>query len=291
MTTRLNTAIKGYPTVTKESIKTAILNLLEAREPENTNQAVYEKLLSMIDLTSLNTTDSEESIARFTEKVNDFGEKYPEYSNVAAICVYPAFVKTVRETLTEGVEIAAVAGGFPHAQTFIEVKIAETSLAVMDGATEIDVVMPIGKLLEHKYDEIVEEISEIKSACREAHLKVIVESGTLSLSDLRIACILAMEAGADFIKTSTGKQQPGATLEATYCMCIMIAEYQRLNGRKVGFKAAGGIKTTQEAVQFYTVVETVLGNEWLNKDFFRIGASSLANALLSDLIGEKTAFF
>jgi len=291
MMTKIDAAIKQYPQFTKESIKTAILNLLETGEPANTNQVVYEKLLGFIDLTSLNTTDSEESIAQFTEKVNDFGEKYPEYSNVAAICVYPVFVKTVRETLTEGVEIAAVAGGFPHAQTFIEVKIAETSLALLDGATEIDVVIPVGKLLEHKYEEIVEELREIKSACREAQLKVIVESGALSLSDLRIACIVAMEAGADFIKTSTGKQQPAATLEAAYCMCSMIAEYYRLSGRKVGFKAAGGIKTTQEAVQYYTLVESVLGKEWLNKDGFRIGASSLANALLSDLVGQETVFF
>lgn len=291
MNTRINEAIKQYPTFTKESIKTAILQLLENREPENSNQAVYEKILGMIDLTSLNTTDSEESISAFTEKVNQFGETYPEYSNVAAICVYPAFVKTVGETLTEGVEIAAVTGGFPHAQTFIEVKVAETSLAVLDGATEIDCVMPIGKLLDKKYDEIVEELKELKSACREARLKVILESGALSLSDLRIACILAMEAGADFIKTSTGKQQPGATLDAAYCMCSLIAEYHRLSGRKVGFKAAGGIRTTQEAVQYYTVVESILGKEWLSKDYFRIGASSLANELLSDVLGEKTRFF
>lgn len=291
MTTKINAAINQYPTLTEKTIKENILNLLEKKEPVNTNQAIYEKLLGMVDLTSLNTTDSEDSIAQFTEKVNDFGEKYPEYSNVAAICVYPSLVKTVRETLTEGVEIAAVAGGFPHAQTFTEVKIAETSLAVFDGATEIDVVMPIGKLREKKYEEIVEELMEIKSACRDAQLKVILESGALNLSDVRIASILAMEAGADFIKTSTGKQQPAATMDAAYCMCSMIAEYHRLSGRKVGFKAAGGIKTTQEAVQYYTLVESVLGDEWLNKDYFRIGASSLANALLSDIIGEKTVFF
>jgi deoxyribose-phosphate aldolase len=291
MNTRITDAIKQYPAFTKESIKTAILELLESREPENSKKVVYEKILGMIDLTSLNTTDSEESIAAFTEKVNLFGETYPEYSNVAAICVYPAFVKTVGETLTEGVEIAAVTGGFPHAQTFIEVKIAETSLAVMDGATEIDCVMPIGKLLEKKYDEIVEELKELKSACRDAKLKVILESGAISLSELRIACILAMEAGADFIKTSTGKQQPAATLDAAYCMCTLIAEYHKLSGRKVGFKAAGGIKTTQEAVQYYTVVESILGKEWLSKDYFRIGASSLANELLSDVLGEKTVFF
>jgi deoxyribose-phosphate aldolase len=291
MSTRINEVLNQYPTFTKESIKTAILQVLENREPENSNQAVYEKILGLIDLTSLNTTDSDESISAFTEKVNLFGETYPEYSNVASICIYPAFVKTVVETLTEGVEIAAVTGGFPHAQTFIEVKIAETSLAVMDGATEIDCVMPIGKLLEKKYDEIVEELKELKSACRDAKFKVILESGALSLSELRIACILAMESGADFIKTSTGKQQPAATLDAAYCMCTLIAEYHKLSGRKVGFKAAGGIKTTQEAVQYYTVVESILGKEWLSKDYFRIGASSLANELLSDVLGEKTVLF
>ncbi len=291
MKTKLIEAFNQYPTFSEQTIKKNIKALLDEGEPANQCQAVYEKLLGFIDLTSLNTTDTEENIANLTEKVNNYGDVYPEYPNMAAICVYPSLVKTVSETLTEGVEIAAVTGGFPHSQTFIEVKIAETSLTVLDGATEIDIVFPIGKLLDHKYDEILEELKELKSACRDARLKVILESGALTLSDLRIASILAMEAGADFIKTSTGKQQPAATLEASYCMCSLIAEYHRISGRRVGFKAAGGIKSTLEAVQYYTLVESILGKEWLNKDLFRIGASSLVNAILSDVTGEEVIFF
>ena len=171
---------------------------------ENKNSDVFKTMFSLIDLTSLNTTDNEESIEKFTQRVNSFGEEFPELENVAAICVYPSLTKVVRETLTEGVEIAAVAGGFPHSQTFTEVKIAETALAVLDGASEIDIVISVGKLLEKKYDEIIEEIQEIKSACKEAHLKVIIESGALNIENICIASILSMEAGADFIKTSTG---------------------------------------------------------------------------------------
>lgn len=291
MNTRLKEAINQYPSFTQASISQSLQEILKAGETRNSNQAVYEKILRLLDLTSLNTTDSEKSIEALTEKINQFGDSYPEYSNVAAICVYPAFVHTVREVLTEDVEIAAVTGGFPHAQTFMEIKIAETSLAIMDGATEIDVVMPIGKLKENNFEEILEDLQEIKAACKEAKLKVILESGALSLSELRMACILAMEAGADFIKTSTGKQQPGATLDAAYCMCSLISKYYTLSGRKVGFKAAGGIRTNLEAVHYYSIVESVLGKEWLTKDLFRIGASSLANDILSGLLNKKIVFF
>ncbi len=291
MKTKINEILDQYPVLTEAEIKKDILNILEKRSPENSNADVYAKILSMIDLTSLNTADTVESIEKFTEKVNSFSDKYPELENVAAICVYPSMVKTVRETLTEGVDIASVSGGFPHSQTFIEVKIAETSLAVLDGASEIDIVIPVGKLLERKYEEIIEEIKEIKSACRDAKLKVILESGALNLHDLRVACILAMESGADFIKTSTGKQQPAATPLAAYYMCTMIAKYHELTGKKVGFKAAGGISTPDEAIQYYCIVESILGKEWLDKEYFRFGASRLANAVLSEILGEKTEHF
>jgi len=193
--------------------------------------------------------------------------------------------------LTEPVHIAAVIGGFPHAQTFQEVKIAEASLAIMDGADEIDMVMPIGKLAEKKYDEIMDEIMEIKSASKNATVKVILETGLLSQEEIRLASILALEAGADFIKTSTGKLTPAATPEAAWIMCRMIAEYHQLSGRKAGFKAAGGISTTEEALTYYCLVDELLGKEWLTKDLFRIGASRLANNLLSDITGEPLTYF
>ncbi|MDP4278065.1 MAG: deoxyribose-phosphate aldolase [Bacteroidota bacterium] len=291
MKSQFDAILEQYPTFNEKEVQLNIAELLKQKSAGNQTAAVYKTILSLIDLTSLNTNDTEEGIQAFTTKVNDFEEAYPELENVAAICVYPSMVKTVREVLTVGVDIAAVTGGFPHSQTFMEVKIAETSLAVLDGASEIDIVFPVGKLLEEKYDDIVDEIREIKSACREARLKVILESGLLSMKQLRIASILAMTAGADFIKTSTGKLQPAATLEAAWCMCKMIAEYNRINDRKVGFKAAGGIRTTEEAVNYYCVVESLLGKEWLNKELFRFGASSLANNVLSDITGEKVKFF
>jgi len=288
---KITEALSQYTPLSEKEIQDKTSDILNDKMGINHNKKVYETILGCIDLTSLNTIDTDESIAAFTERVNDFGDNYPELPNVAAICVYPSLVKTVRETLTEGVEIAAATAGFPHSQTFIEVKIAETSLAILDGASEIDVVMPIGKLLEGRYEEIVEEIQELKAACHDANLKVILESGALKVKDLQNAAILAMESGADFIKTSTGKQEPAATITAAYCMCRMILEYYQKSGRKVGFKAAGGISTTEEALKYYCIVESVLGNEWLNKDLMRFGASRLANNIVSDILEEKTICF
>lgn len=288
MTTKLERVLEQYPTFDTATIKADIERILST---EKANKDVYKTLFSLIDLTSLNTTDTEEGIEAFTQKVNEFGDAYPEYPNVAAICVYPNMVRVVKEVLTENVDIAAVAAGFPHAQTFMEVKMAETALAVLDGATEIDIVVSVGKLLEGKYDDIVEEIQEIKAACKDASLKVILESGALKVEDLRIASILAMEAGADFIKTSTGKQQPAATLEAAWVMCQCIKTFHTLTGKKVGFKAAGGIVTTEDALAYYCLVEAILGHEWLTKELFRLGASRLANNLLSDVEGHSIVFF
>lgn len=288
---KITSVLKEYATFNEAEVQKSIEAILLEKKAANHTKEVYETILSCIDLTSLNTTDTEESIAKMVEKVNDFGEKYPELPNVAALCVYPSMVKTVRDCLTEGVEIASVAAGFPHSQTFIEVKVAETSLAVLDGASEIDIVLSVGKLLEKKYEDIVEELQEIKAACREAHLKVILESGALKFEDLRVASILSMESGADFIKTSTGKQQPAATTTAAYVMCQLIREFHEKTGKKVGFKAAGGIVTTEEALDYYCIVEAVLGKEWLQKDLFRFGASRLANNILSELLEKPTAAF
>jgi len=288
---KITEAIGQYSILNKTDIKAKVSAILNEKMAENQNQKVYEILLSCIDLTSLNTTDTEEDIANMTEKVNNFEDLYPELPNVAAICVYPSMVNTVHEVLTAGVEIATVTAGFPHSQTFIEVKIAETSLAVMDGATEIDIVFPIGKLLEGKNEEIMEELKEIKTACRDAKLKIILESGALEIENIQRSAILSMESGADFIKTSTGKQQPAATTTAAFAMCQMILEYYQKSGRKVGFKAAGGISTTEEALQYYCIVESILGSEWLHKDLLRFGASKLANNVLSDITGENSPCF
>jgi deoxyribose-phosphate aldolase len=288
---KITSVLKEYTTFNEVEVQKNIEDLLLKRKTANHTKKVYETILSCIDLTSLNTTDTEEGIATMVQKVNNFGEKYPELPNVAAICVYPSMVKTVRDCLTEGVEIASVAAGFPHSQTFIEIKVAETALAILDGASEIDVVLSVGKLLEKKYEEIVEELQEIKAACKDAHLKVILESGALKMEDLRVASILSMESGANFIKTSTGKQQPAATLTAAYVMCKLIREYFDKTGRKVGFKAAGGIATTEEALDYYCIVEDVLGEEWLQKELFRFGASRLANNILTELFEKPTSEF
>jgi deoxyribose-phosphate aldolase len=259
---------------------------------ENDTVAVYKQCLNQIDLTSLNGTDTHAEIISMVEKVNGFKAKFPHLPNVGAICVYPALVPVVKEHLTENVGIAAVSAGFPASQTFIEVKVAETAMCVMEGATEIDVVISIGKFLEDNYQEVYEELSEIKAACREAHLKVILETGALqSASNIKKASILAMASGADFIKTSTGKIPVAATLEATYIMCHAIKEWYTKTGVKVSYKPAGGIVTTEDAVKHYTIVKEILGNEWLNNTMFRFGASRLANNLLSSIEGKEVKYF
>lgn len=229
----------------------------------------------------------------FTEKVNQFDDEFPDLKNVAAICVYPNFAPIVKNTLeVDGVNIACVSGGFPSSQTFIEVKIAETAMAISQGANEIDIVISVGKFLSGAYEEMCDEIEELKAVCKDNHLKVILETGALkSASNIKKASILAMYSGADFIKTSTGKQQPAATPEAAYVMCEAIKEYYQKTGRKVGFKPAGGINTVNDAVVYYTIVKEVLGEEWLSNEWFRLGTSRLANLLLSEIKGEELKFF
>ncbi len=275
-----------------DSVKQDVEKIIAGHYAENDNKEVYKKCLSLIDLTSLNGTDTHQEIVSMVEKVNGFSAKFPHLSNVGAICVYPALVETVKKHLTENIGIASVAAGFPASQTFIEVKVAETAMAVMEGATEIDVVISIGKFLEKDYQEVYEELSEIKSSCRDAHLKVILETGALqSASNIKKASILAMSAGADFIKTSTGKIPVAATLEATYIMCQAIKEWHEKTGVRVSYKPAGGIVTTEDAVKHYTIVKEILGNDWLNNKMFRIGASRLANNLLSSIEGKEVKYF
>ena len=276
-----------------DEIMMKVDQLIEKHLGENNNIDVKKEIFHCIDLTTLKCTDSEESVMKFTEKVNEFVDKYPDLDNVAAICVYPNMAEIVSDSLeADNVKIACVSGGFPSSQTFMEVKVAETAMAIHAGAEEIDIVMPIGKFLCGDYEGMCDEIGELKDICGEKPLKVILETGALrTASNIKKAAILAMYAGADFIKTSTGKEAISATPEAALIMCEAIKEYHRETGRKVGFKAAGGIDSVKKALAYYTIVKEVLGEEWLNNGLFRIGTSRLTNLLLSDIIGEEVKFF
>lgn len=267
--------------------------IVEGKVAENNTPEVKKFLFNCIDLTTLNTTDSDESVMKFTQNVNRFDEEYPDLKNVAAICVYPCFAEIVKDTLeVEDVKIACVSAGFPSSQTFTEVKVAETAMALMDGADEIDIVISVGKFLSGDYEGMCDEIQELKETCKEKHLKVILETGALKTAEnIKKASILAMYAGADFIKTSTGKQQPAATPEAAYVMCQAIKEYHEQTGIKIGFKPAGGINCVNDALVYYTIVKEVLGEEWLNNSLFRLGTSRLANLLLSEILEKEVKFF
>ncbi len=290
---RLTAVLQKYDYSLKlDDISKRVDDILDKHMAANMQSSVYSKLISFVDLTSLKTDDNEDTISALVDKVNAFDDKFEILPHPAAICVYPSFVGLVRSTLTEDVEIAAVAGGFPHSQTMIEVKVAEVSLAVAEGATEIDVVIPVGKVMKRQYDEILEELSEIKSACRDAHLKVILETSLIRDPELiKEAAVVAMVAGADFIKTSTGKDSQCASLEAVYTMCEAVAEFNKLNNTKVGIKVAGGVSTTSDAVKYYTLVEQMLGEEWLTPELFRIGASRLVNNLLTSISGKDVKYF
>ena len=268
---------KFEPAGSPEEVAERVKTLLEKHGKENFTPDVLKQIHSFIDLTSLTSIDTKESIWKLVDKVNDFEGTRPDVPNVAAICTYPLFVETVKQALAaQDVKIASVAGGFPSSQTFMEIKIAETAMAVMQGADEIDVVMNLGYFMEENYEEIAEEIQEIKESCRDAKLKVILETGALVAPEsIRKASILALYSGADFIKTSTGKGYPGATPEAVYTMCQVLKKYHSITGKRVGIKVSGGVRTAEDAVRYYTLVKEVLGNDWLNKDLFRIGASSL----------------
>lgn len=275
------------------AVQMAVEKIVRENYEKYNTVEVYKQLFNCIDLTTLRTEDNTTTVANFTKRVNAFDEEYGDMPNVAAICVYPNYAGTVRMNLeVSGVNIAAVSGGFPSSQTFTEVKVAETMLAVKDGADEIDIVINVGDMLGGNYEEMCDEIAELKSACGEAHLKVILETGALkTASMIKKASLLSIYSGADFIKTSTGKQEPAATLEAAYVMCQAIKEYYDKTGIMIGFKPAGGISTTADAVKYYCIVADVLGEEWLNNRYFRIGASRLANNLLSDICGKEVKFF
>lgn len=274
-------------------VKSEVEKLLAEHVDENRNQEVFKFLLNCIDLTTLSSTDSEKSVAAFTQKVNEFENSYPQYKNVAAICVYSNFAGIVSSNLeVSDVNLAVCSANFPSSQARLEVKCAETALAVADGANEVDIVFNLGYFMDEDYEEIADEISEIKEAAGDALLKVILETGALKTAEnIKKASILSMYSGADFIKTSTGKIYDGATPEAAYVMCQCIKEYYEKHGVMIGFKASGGVRTSADALIYYTIVKEVLGEEWLNNRYFRIGASSLANNLFADITGEQKKVF
>ena len=288
------TLAKYNTSIDDNAVRDAVRNIIAEKVSANDTIDVKKFLFGSIELTTLKTTDSDTSVLAFTERLNDFDNQYPDMPHVATVCVYPCFANTVAESLeVDGVEIACVSGSFPSSQARIEVKIAETSLAVADGATEIDIVMPVGKFLSGDYEGVCDDIAELKAACGETvPMKVILETGALkTATNIKKAALLAMYAGADYIKTSTGKLQPAATPEAAYVMCQAIKEYYDETGIQIGFKPAGGINSVMDAIIYYTIVKEVLGKKWLTNKWFRLGTSRLANMLLSEIKGEQIKFF
>lgn len=289
-TNRYQAVIDASQVTTDDAaVQASVDKILNEHYTQNLTPEVYQFLLNCVDLTTLGTEDSERSVAQFVQRVNDYDEKYPQLKNVAAICVYSNFAAVVRSVLeVSDVNIAVCSACFPSSQAHIETKIAETALAIQDGADEVDIVINVGYLRDGAYEELCDEISEIKNCMGDHHLKVILETGLLKTAEqIRLASILSMYSGADFIKTSTGKVYSGATLEAAYVMCQCIKEYYEKTGNVVGFKASGGIRTTADAVKYYTIVKEVLGEEWLTNERFRIGASSLANSLFESITGSQ----
>ncbi|HOK37180.1 MAG TPA: deoxyribose-phosphate aldolase [Bacteroidales bacterium] len=274
--------IVNYPDFSKmpeiiESLKNQVSEFKTVEE--------LKKIFNCIDLTSLNTNDTTQKISQMVEKVNQFNSNFPHFNNVAAICVYPSFVSLVRENLKDNkVSLAAVGANFPSSQTFLSVKIAECELIKEKGADEIDIVLSVGKFFDKEFDKVAAEINIIKKTIGEVHLKVILETGDLiTLENIYLASIISMESGADFIKTSTGKTSVSATPEAVYSMCLAIKEHFNKTSKKIGIKPSGGIVTSEDAILYYLIVKNVLGEEWLNNKLFRLGASRLANNILTDV--------
>jgi len=278
---------------TDEQVNAQVADILAKHFDENNNVEVWKQCLHQIDYTTLSADDTIARVEKMANAVNTFEQAFPGIPNVAAICVYPAMAEYVRKALKDPkFNIACCCAGFPAAQTFPEIKVAETAMALKAGATEVDIVLSVGKFLEGRYQDCFDEIREIKDVCGEHHLKVILETGLLkSAENIWKASILSMAAGADFIKTSTGKIAVNATPEATFVMCNAIKAWLSKTGEKKCYKPAGGVSTTPEAVQHYTLVKEILGNEWLNNECFRFGASRLANNLLSSIVGKETKHF
>ena len=279
--------------ITDEEVKAAVTKIIAEKVSENDNLEVKKFLLGSVELTTLSTADTEEKVLAMVEKVNKFDSEYPDLPHVAAVCAYPCFTKLIADSLeVDGVDITNVTGNFPSSQALLEVKTIETALAIKDGATQIDIVMPIGKFLSGDYEGVCDTISELKQTCGDVPMKVILETGDLrNARDIKTAAILAMYAGADYLKTSTGKEKISATPESVYVLCQAIKEYHKKTGIQIGLKPAGGINTVMDAVIYYTIVKEVLGEKWLTNYWFRMGTSRLTNLLLSEIIGSETKFF
>ncbi len=280
--------------VDEEQVKAEVERIVAEKLPENDNLETRRFLLGSVELTSLHTTDTEEEILAMTEKVNKFDSDYPDLPHVAAICVYPVFTELVAQSLEiDGVEITNVCGNFPSSQSRMEVKIAETQLAVADGATNVDIVLPVGKFLSGDYEGVSDDINELKQVCgEEVPMKVILEVCDLgSLSNVKKAALLSMYAGADYVKTSTGKEKSGATPESVYVMCQAIKEYYDKTGIQIGLKPAGGINTVRDALTYYTILKEVCGEKWLTNYWFRLGTSRLTNTLINEIVGKEVNYF
>lgn len=279
--------------ITDEDVKAAVTKIIAEKVSENDNPEVKKFLLGSVELTTLSTADTEEKVLAMVEKVNKFDSEYPDLPHVAAVCAYPCFTKLIADSLeVDGVDITNVTGNFPSSQALLEVKTIETALAIKDGATQIDIVMPVGKFLSGDYEGICDTIGELKQTCGDVPMKVILETGDLrNARDIKTAAVLAMYAGADYLKTSTGKEKISATPESVYVLCQAIKEYHKKTGIQIGLKPAGGINTVMDAVIYYTIVKEVLGEKWLTNYWFRMGTSRLTNLLLSEIIGSETKFF
>lgn len=279
--------------ITDEDVKAAVTKIIAEKVSENDNPEVKKFLLGSVELTTLSTADTEEKVLAMVEKVNKFDSEYPDLPHVAAVCAYPCFTKLIADSLeVDGVDITNVTGNFPSSQALLEVKTIETALAIKDGATQIDIVMPVGKFLSGDYEGVCDTIGELKQTCGDVPMKVILETGDLrNARDIKTAAVLAMYAGADYLKTSTGKEKISATPESVYVLCQAIKEYHKKTGIQIGLKPAGGINTIMDAVIYYTIVKEVLGEKWLTNYWFRMGTSRLTNLLLSEIIGSETKFF
>ena len=279
--------------ITDEEVKEAVKKIIAEKVPQNDTPEVKRFMFGSIELTTLTTQDSAESVLQLVEKVNKFDNEYPQMPHVATVVTYPRFTKLVSESLeVEGVIPTCVSGAFPSSQALIEVKTVETGLAIRDGARNVDIVMHVGEFLSGDYETVCDEIQQQKETCGEVPMKVILETGDLgSCANIKKASLLAMYSGADYIKTSTGKEKISATPEAAYVMCQAIKEYYDETGIQVGFKPAGGINSVMDALIYYTIVKELLGEKWLTNELFRLGTSRLANLLLSELTGVETKFF
>ena len=288
----------GY-TPDQEAISRS-LGLIAANLENVASEQVYKDCFSMMDLTTLKTDDTPGSVAKLVAKVNAFNEQYPEWPLPASVCVYPNFASVVAAERKCDFNITVVAACFPSSQSFLEVKLKECEIAVEQGADEVDIVLALNKFLAGDFEAASEEIRKVRECIdavaqkqgRKVHLKVILETGLLVTAEkIAQASFLAMEAGADFIKTSTGKVDVNATPMAAYVMCECIAKYHQYTGKMVGFKPAGGISSAADALCYYSIVSTLLGKAWLNKEWFRFGVSRVANNILSAVEQKTVSFF